>query len=161
MMVDVLMLACLYGMRLVAGGAAVFVPLSPWLIAFSIFLFLSLAIVKRCTELIGGFEPGGDAPSGRGYQLRDMPVLEAMAVASGYVAALVFALYINSPPVMMLYRAPELLWLICVVLIHWISRVVMLTHRGEMHSDPIVFAATDPGSLISAVAIGAVVLVSM
>jgi 4-hydroxybenzoate polyprenyltransferase len=161
MMVDVLMLACLYGMRLVAGGAAVFVPLSPWLIAFSIFLFLSLAIVKRCTELIGGFEPGGDAPSGRGYQLRDMPVLEAMAVASGYVAALVFALYINSPPVMMLYRAPELLWLICVVLIHWISRVVMLTHRGEMHSDPIVFAATDPGSLISAVAIGAVVLVSI
>jgi 4-hydroxybenzoate polyprenyltransferase len=161
MMVDVLMLACLYGMRLVAGGAAVFVPLSPWLIAFSIFLFLSLAIVKRCTELIGGFEPGGDAPSGRGYQLRDMPVLEAMALASGYVAALVFALYINSPPVMMLYRAPELLWLICVVLIHWISRVVMLTHRGEMHSDPIVFAATDPGSLISAVAIGAVVLASM
>jgi hypothetical protein len=63
--------------------------------------------------------------------------------------------------VMMLYRAPELLWLICVVLIHWISRVVMLTHRGEMHSDPIVFAATDPGSLISAVAIGAVVLASM
>lgn len=161
MMVDVLMLACLYGMRLVAGGAAVFVPLSPWLIAFSIFLFLSLAIVKRCTELIGGFEVGGDAPSGRGYQLRDMPVLEAMAVASGYVAALVFAFYINSPPVMVLYRSPEFLWLICIVLIHWISRVVMLTHRGEMHSDPIVFAATDPGSLISAVVIGVVVLASM
>ena len=161
MMVDVLLLACLYGMRLVAGGAAVLVPLSPWLIAFSIFLFLSLAIVKRCTELAGGFEAGHDAPSGRGYQLRDLPVLEAMALASGYVAALVFALYINSPPVIGLYRSPELLWLICVVLIHWISRIVILTHRGEMHSDPIVFAATDPGSLISAVAIGAVIVASI
>ncbi|HLI12941.1 MAG TPA: UbiA family prenyltransferase [Alphaproteobacteria bacterium] len=158
MMVDVLMLACLYGMRLVAGGVAVAVPLSPWLVAFSIFLFLSLAIIKRCTELIACFESGRGDPSGRGYQLRDLPVLEAMAAASGYVAVMVFAFYINSPAVMVLYHSPERLWLICVILIYWIGRMVVLTHRGRMHTDPIVFAATDRVSLVSAAAVAAVVV---
>ena len=161
MTIDVLVLACLYGMRLMAGGAAVAVPLSPWLGAFSIFLFLSLAIVKRCTELVDRIENGKGDPTGRGYQLRDLPILEAMAAAGGYVAVMVFALYINSPAVVALYGSPDRLWLICVFLIYWISRILVLTHRGEMHDDPIVFAATDRWSLVSAALIGAIVLASI
>lgn len=148
-------------MRLMAGGAAVAVPLSPWLGAFSIFLFLSLAIVKRCTELVDRIENGKGDPTGRGYQLRDLPILEAMAAASGYVAVMVFALYINSPAVVALYGSPDRLWLICVFLIYWISRILVLTHRGEMHDDPIVFAATDRWSLVSAALMGAIVLASI
>jgi 4-hydroxybenzoate polyprenyltransferase len=149
MSIDVLTLACLYGLRVVAGGVAVGVPLSTWLVGFLLFLFLSLAIIKRCTELITSIERGAGDPAGRGYQVRDLPVLEAMAAASGYVAVLVFALYIASPQVADLYRAPDRLWLICIILIYWISRMLVMTRRGLMHDDPIVFAAKDKMSLAS------------
>ncbi len=161
MTTDIVTLACLYGIRLVAGSVAAGVPLSPWLAAFSIFLFLSLALVKRCTELIVRAEAGQGDPPGRGYRLRDLPVLEAMAAASGYLAVLVMALYINSPAVVTLYRRPGLLWLSCVILIHWVSRMLIITHRGEMHDDPMIFAATDRGSLISAGLMAAVFLAGM
>ncbi|MGO8917837.1 MAG: UbiA family prenyltransferase [Stellaceae bacterium] len=150
MTVDVVMLACLYGVRLVAGGAATMVPLSPWLQAFAVFFFLSLAVVKRCTELVAHITLGKGDPKGRSYQLRDLPMLEAMAAASGYVAVMVFALYLNSPAVVALYHAPNRLWFICVVLLYWISRILLLTHRGEMRDDPVVFAATDRVSLVCA-----------
>lgn len=159
--VDVVMLACLYGVRLVAGGAATAVPLSPWLQAFAVFLFLSLAIIKRCTELASHIALGKGDPKGRSYQLRDLPVLESMAAASGYVAVMVFALYLNSPAVEALYHAPHRLWFICVVLLYWISRVLLLTHRGEMRDDPVVFAATDRVSLVCAGLAAAVVAVSV
>ena len=161
MTADVLILACLYGMRLVAGGAAVAVPLSPWLVAFSTFLFLSLAIVKRTTELIARGKAGKGDPGGRGYQLRDLPVLEAMAAASGYVAVMVFALYINSPMVAGLYRNPDRLWFICIVLLYWLSRIFILTRRGEMDDDPLVFAATDRTSLLCAAVMAGVIVASI
>jgi 4-hydroxybenzoate polyprenyltransferase/phosphoserine phosphatase len=159
MSIDVLTLACLYGLRVVAGGVAVGVPLSTWLVGFLFFLFLSLAIIKRCTELITSIERGTGDPAGRGYQVRDLPVLEAMAAASGYVAVLVFALYIASPQVASLYRAPDRLWLICIILIYWISRMLVMTRRGLMHDDPIVFAAKDRMSLAS-VALAVAILLS-
>ncbi len=149
MMVDVVLLACLYGIRVVAGGVAVGVPLSVWLVAFSLFLFFSLALVKRCAELIDHAGKGAGDPSGRGYRLEDLPILESMATASGYLSVLVLALYINSPVVGRLYTVPELLWPSCTILLYWISRVLVLTHRGHMHDDPVIFAATDRVSLIS------------
>ncbi len=161
MTIDVVMLACLYGVRLLAGGAATGVSLSQWLQAFAIFLFLSLAIVKRCTELTTYIVNGKGDPKGRGYQLRDLSVLEAMAAASGYVAVMIFALYLSSPAVMALYQHPDRLWFICVVLVFWISRVLLLMHRGDMRDDPVVFAATDRTSLICAVIVGAVVVLSI
>lgn len=161
MTVDILTLACLYGARVVAGAVAVAVALSPWFLGFSTFLFLSLALVKRSTELHNRIESGKTDPAGRGYLLRDLPVLEAMAVASGYVSVMVFALYISSPATVGLYRHPERLWLICLVLLYWLSRVFVLTHRGQMHDDPVVFAATDPVSLISAAVIACVGLLSL
>ena len=167
---DVMTLAGLYGIRIVAGGAAVAVVLSPWLLAFSVFFFLCLALVKRSTELIerpGGRRatdppaPGAVDPPGRGYRLADLSVLQTMAGASGYVAVLVFILYINSPAVAELYGDTQRLWAIPGILLYWVSRVLILTHRGEMHDDPVVFAARDRTSLICAGLIALVVLASI
>jgi 4-hydroxybenzoate polyprenyltransferase len=146
MLVDVVTLACLYGSRLAAGGAATGVPLSPWLAAFAIFLFFSLALIKRCGELADHLDKGRGDPMGRGYRLDDLPALRSMATASGYVSVLVLALYINGDAVGVLYRHPDRLWLNCVLLLFWISRMILVTHRGQMHDDPLVFAATDRSS---------------
>jgi 4-hydroxybenzoate polyprenyltransferase/phosphoserine phosphatase len=158
---DVITLAGLYGIRIVAGGAAVAVALSPWLLAFSVFFFLCLALVKRSTELIDRLGRGSADPPGRGYRLTDLAVLQTMASASGYVAVLVFILYINSPAVAGLYGDTERLWAIPGILLYWISRVLILTHRGEMHDDPVVFAARDRTSLVCAGLIAVVVLASI
>jgi 4-hydroxybenzoate polyprenyltransferase len=158
---DVLVLAALYGIRLIAGGKAVAVTLSPWLLAFSIFFFLCLALVKRSTELIDRLGHGDIDIPGRGYRLTDLSVLQTMASASGYVAVLVFILYINSPAVAGLYGAAERLWAIPVILLYWVSRVLILTHRGEMHDDPVVFAARDRTSLICAALIVLVMVASI
>jgi 4-hydroxybenzoate polyprenyltransferase len=156
--VDVLTLACLYGVRLFAGGVAIGVTLSPWLLMFSTFFFLCLALVKRCTELLERQARDAGDPPGRSYQLSDLPALQAMATTAGYVSVLVFVLYVNSPAVAALYGSPETLWLIPVILLFWISRVLLLTQRGEMHDDPVLFAAKDRTSLACAVLIGVIVL---
>jgi 4-hydroxybenzoate polyprenyltransferase/phosphoserine phosphatase len=158
---DVITLAGLYGIRIVAGGAALAVVLSPWLLAFSIFFFLCLALVKRSTELIERLGRGAVDPPGRGYRLTDLSVLQTMAGASGYVAVLVFILYINSPAVAALYGDTQRLWAIPAILLYWVSRVLILTHRGEMHDDPVVFAARDRASLICAALIALVVVASI
>jgi 4-hydroxybenzoate polyprenyltransferase len=143
MIVDVVTLACLYGSRLAAGAAATAVPLSPWLIALALFLFFSLALMKRWAELADHLTREKGDPLGRGYQLDDLPVIRSMATASGYVSVLVLALYINGDAGGVLYRHPDRLWLNCVLLLFWVSRMIMVTHRGRMHDDPLVFAATD------------------
>ena len=158
MVVDVVLLACLYGIRVVAGGVAVSVPLSVWLVALCLFLFFCLALVKRCAELIDRGSMG--SPPGRGYHEQDLPILESMATASGYLSVLVLALYINNPLVGRFYAFPELLWLICIVLLYWISRILVLTRRGQMHDDPVIFAVTDRtslmcGALVCAIGVGA------
>lgn len=150
--IDVIALACLYGARLLAGAAAASLPLSPWLIAFATFFFLCLALVKRCSELIGHQRRGDGDPRGRGYRLSDLPALQAMAAASGYLSTLVLALYLNSDAVRVLYAHPNRLWLICVIVLFWISRTLLLTHRGEIHDDPVIYAATDRVSQLSVVA---------
>jgi 4-hydroxybenzoate polyprenyltransferase len=161
MLLDVVTLACLYGLRLIAGSAAVDVKLSSWLVAFSIFLFTSLALVKRCAELMDRKKVDLADAAGRDYRTADLPLLESLAAASGFTAILVFSLYMKSPDVALLYSDPSRLWLIPVILIYWISRVLLLTHRGEMHDDPVVFAATDRVSLACGVACLAVVAASV
>jgi 4-hydroxybenzoate polyprenyltransferase/phosphoserine phosphatase len=158
---DVVTLACLYGVRLVAGSAAAAVPLSPWLVAFSIFLFFSLALVKRITELLENIRRNKEDPAGRGYQRTDVPILEAMAAASAYMAVVVMALYVNSPAVTELYRTPHSLWAICVAILIWVSRVLLMTHRGQMHDDPLVFAAKDRFSLATGLIVVAIVAASI
>jgi 4-hydroxybenzoate polyprenyltransferase/phosphoserine phosphatase len=142
-LVDVLTLAGLYTMRLVAGGAAAGVALSFWLLAFSMFLFLSLALVKRYSELLVMQQDNRDNAQGRGYQVGDLEGLAQFGAASGYLAVLVLALYINSEQVKALYARPEAIWLLCPLLLYWISRVWLLARRDQMHEDPVVFAIED------------------
>lgn len=142
-LIDICLLAGLYTTRIVAGAVATDIQLSVWLLAFSIFFFFSLAAIKRQTELADAAATDRTASAGRGYRVEDLPMVMGMATASGYVSILVMGLYVNSPAVLELYANPPVLWGICLVLFYWINRVVMLTHRGEMHDDPVVFAATD------------------
>ncbi len=151
LIVDVLTLAGLYTLRIIAGAAATGVLLSPWMLGFSMFLFLALAAVKRQAELTDQMVTGRSS-SGRAYEVEDLPVLRGVALSAGHAAVLVLALYISSDDVRGLYAFPSLLWLVCPLLLYWVLRMVMKTHRGQMTDDPIVFAATDRVSLLVVVA---------
>lgn len=142
-MIDVVMLAGLYTIRIIAGAVAIGSGLSFWLLAFSMFLFFSLAMLKRYIELLSMQSLGQDSASGRGYLVGDLSLMQSLGAASGYIAVMVLALYINSPESMALYSHPEILWLLCPALLYWISRIWIIAHRGVMHDDPVVFAATD------------------
>lgn len=157
LIVDILTLAGLYTVRILAGGAAAAVVFSPWMLGFSMFLFLSLAAVKRQAELVD-LERTGRASLGRAYLVEDLPVIRAMAMSAGHAAVLVLALYISSDDVQRLYAEPAYLWLICPLLLYWSTRMLMKTHRGAMTDDPIVFAVTDKVSLALGVASAAIVL---
>lgn len=142
-MLDVVVLAALYTIRIIAGTVAIRVEYSFWLLAFSMFIFLSLAMLKRYTELQGLLESGQQMAGGRGYAVDDLPLIQSLGAASGYLSVLVLALYINSTASEVLYRHPHVLWLLCPLLLYWISRIWVVAHRGLMHDDPIVFAVTD------------------
>lgn len=143
---DVLLLAGLYTLRVLAGVAASHVRFSTWLLAFSMFFFLSLAFLKRYAEL-SQLEGGPEqAIARRGYLRGDREWLGSMGGSSGYISVLVLALYINSDQVVALYHQPLLLWLVCPLLLFWISRMWLLAHRGRIHQDPIVAAVRDPAS---------------
>jgi 4-hydroxybenzoate polyprenyltransferase/phosphoserine phosphatase len=147
---DVIILAGLYALRVLGGVAATSIPPSFWLLAFSMFMFLSLALVKRYAEMEAVARRGQSQARGRGYLTSDMPLLESMGLASGYLAVLVVALYINSPEIHAGYRHPVSLWPVCPLILFWISRIWLKTHRGEMHDDPVVYAARDRFSLFIA-----------
>ncbi len=145
---DALCLAVLYMLRIVAGAVATNVPLSFWLLLFSVFFFLSLALVKRYVELDALRRSGKNNMPGRGYQPEDLMLLEVFGIVSGYLSVLVLALYINSPNITILYRHPKVIWGLCLVILYWISRVWLRTHRGKMHDDPVVFALKDKSSYL-------------
>jgi 4-hydroxybenzoate polyprenyltransferase len=147
-LIDVFTLAALYTARIVAGGAADDIALSYWLILFSGLLFLSLAMVKRYTELDALVRNGKTEAAGRGYLAQDVMILCAFGTASAYAAVLVLALYMNSPEIKMLYQHEQPMWVLFGLLLYWISRVWMLAFRGQMNDDPIVFAIKDRTSLI-------------
>ncbi|MQT14262.1 UbiA family prenyltransferase [Segnochrobactrum spirostomi] len=159
-LVDVITLAGLYTIRVFGGVAALSMAWSPWLMMFSLFLFLSLAAVKRCSELIDRQKAGKEPPPGRGYHFEDLRVMLPLGVAAGYGAVAVVALYLNSPEVRALYEHPNRLWLLCPIVLYWISRILILCNRGQMHEDPVVFATTDKVSLLTAAAGIAVVVFS-
>jgi 4-hydroxybenzoate polyprenyltransferase len=150
-LVDVFALAALYTLRLIAGAAAVGIPPSFWLLAFSMFLFLSLAMVKRYAELVESLNKGEDVTPGRGYRIADLEVLASLGSSSGFAAVLVLGFYINNESVMQGYRLPEAMWLLCPLLLYWVSRLWIMTRRGWMDDDPIVFSVRDRASRIVAV----------
>ncbi|MBU3548034.1 UbiA family prenyltransferase [Polynucleobacter sp. P1-05-14] len=147
--IDVLTLAGLYTLRIIAGAAAISVPLSFWLLTFSMFIFLSLAFIKRFSELKSARHANLDGPlRGRGYEYQDIELVSTMGISSGYLAVLVLALYIQDGRTSELYHTPQFIWLACPILLFWISRAWLITHRGQMHDDPIVFAIKDKSSWI-------------
>nr|AYM53728.1 transmembrane protein [Archangium gephyra] len=148
MMLDVLVLAGLYTVRIFGGSLAVGVPTSSWLFSFSMFLFLSLALVKRLSEVRRLRQANESAAPGRGYVAGDYEQLAILGVSSGYLSVLVLALYITSKEVTVLYLSPERLWLLCPVMLYWVGRVWLLAHRGLVNEDPLVFALKDKVSYV-------------
>lgn len=148
MVIDVMALAALYTLRIINGAVALDIALSFWLLLFSMFIFLSLALVKRFAELFQ-LRAGGDTDlaRGRGYSADDLPMVAALGAAAGYLAVMVLALYINDAHTLLLYRQPQIIWLACPLLLTWISRVWMLAQRGAMDEDPLIFAVRDRVSL--------------
>ena len=159
--VDVLVLAALYTLRVLAGIAAAQVRFSTWLLAFSMFLFLSLAFLKRFTEVSAMEGAATEQVRRRGYIRGDREWLGSMGGASGYLSVLVLALYINSEQVVALYRAPLLLWLVCPLLLFWTSRMWLLAHRGQIHDDPIVATVRDPVSYLLGALVGLVLYIAL
>lgn len=153
---DVVVLSAFYALRVIAGGAAVGITPSPWLLGFCLFFFLNLAFLKRYADLssAGPFE----SPGRRGYRREDGSILRALGPASGYMAVAILALYIQSEEVELLYANPTLLWLTTPLVVFWFARAWLFAHRGELHHDPVVFAIRDPGSWWVALAGVAVVL---
>jgi 4-hydroxybenzoate polyprenyltransferase len=158
MLVDCLALAMLYTVRIVAGAAAAGLALSFWLLAFAVFLFLSLAFVKRYAELELQILSGNTKAHGRGYLTSDAPLIQTLGVTAGYGGVLVLALYLNSDAVLRLYRTPEIMWAAMPVLLFWVSWMWMQAHRGNMHDDPLVFAVKDKASLAAGVAFALVLV---
>jgi 4-hydroxybenzoate polyprenyltransferase/phosphoserine phosphatase len=160
LMVDVVALAVLYTVRVIAGAVAISVTPSEWLLAFSMLIFTCLALVKRYVELAMRIDKELPDPSNRNYRLVDLPIIGALASASGFNAVTIFALYVSSPAVQGLYRRPELLWLVCPALLYWLSRIVVLAHRRVIDDDPIVFALRDRNSLITGALMFAIIFVA-
>lgn len=154
---DVMTLAMLYTLRIVAGAAAAGVALSFWLLSFALFVFLSLAMIKRYSELVAACDAGlGGLVRGRGYRTQDLGMVAELGSSAGYLSVLVLALYIQDSHTSTLYTRPQLIWIACPLLLFWLSRAWLISHRGQMHDDPIVFALTDRVSWVVALLFGAV-----
>jgi 4-hydroxybenzoate polyprenyltransferase len=159
-LIDVIALGGLYTIRVFGGVEAAEQQQSQWLLMFSLFLFMCLATVKRCSELVARRE-ANQPMLGRGYRLADLNVLFPLGAASGFSAVLVVTLYLSSPEVRALYSHPMRMWLICPLLLYWISRVLVLANRNEMHDDPVIFALTDRVSWLTTAAVAAIVTASI
>ena len=155
--VDVFTLTALYVVRIVAGGVATGTPLSSWLLGFALFFFLSLAFVKRYTELLTAT---GGVP-GRAYGAEDAPWIHAIGVCSGYMAGVVLALYVNAPDIVALYSRPQVLWSLCPLMLFWITRLWFRASRGLIHDDPVVEALKDWVSYVTLTCIAVTMLVAI
>jgi 4-hydroxybenzoate polyprenyltransferase len=148
-LVDVMVLSLLYTLRIIAGSVAATVNTSSWLLAFSVFIFFSLALVKRCSELVVLQQKGRDTTHGRDYRTADLVVLWPLGVSSALCAVVVFGLFISAAETQARYLNPQILWFVAIGLIYWLARLWIKTARGEMHDDPLVFAVRDNGSRIT------------
>lgn len=162
--IDVMILAGLYSMRIISGAFLIGTNPTFWLMAFSLFIFFSLALVKRYSELKTIISLNEEeiffTYSRRNYVSDDMPILKNIGIGSGMLSVLVFALYINSIEIRMLYDTPQLLWFALPILLFWICNIWFLASRGEMHDDPVVFALKDKLSLLSAFCMGTILFLA-
>jgi 4-hydroxybenzoate polyprenyltransferase len=157
-LVDIILLAILYTVRIVGGGVATGVHVSQWLLGLSMFIFFSLACVKRFSELLVLQQRNEPRSWGRGYGVGDIEQVASFGTASGYIAVLVLALYVSSREVVELYANPSVIWMACPLLLYWISRIWLLARRGFVHDDPLIFALQDKVTYAVA-AIGAIIFI--
>ena len=152
---DIITLSFLYTLRILAGVFACNLIPTFWMLAFSMFIFLSLALVKRYSELREARLNGNNEKTkGRGYYPADLEIISSLGAASGYLSVMVLALYIQDQSTIAMYHHPQIIWAACPVLLFWITRLWLLTNRGEMHDDPVIYAVTDKVSLISGLVFG-------
>ncbi len=162
MSADIIALAVLYTVRIVAGSFACGLVPTFWILAFSVFLFLSLALVKRYAELHDKRLKGkSDKTSSRGYFPSDLEMISSLGASSGYLSVMVLALYIQDKTTITLYRNPEIIWIAVPLLLFWISRIWILTHRGQMHEDPVLFAIKDRVSIIVVVLFASIFILAI
>jgi 4-hydroxybenzoate polyprenyltransferase/phosphoserine phosphatase len=161
MLIDIIVLAALYAIRVIGGAAAISVPVSEWLLGFSMFIFLSVALIKRYVELAARIDEDLPDPSNRNYRKSDLSVIGALAAAAGFNSITIFALYISSDKVALQYAHPKALWLICPILTYWIARALMMAHRRHMDDDPVLFALKDRNSQLALAIVGAILLVAI
>ena len=145
-LLDVITLSMLYTLRILAGSVVIGVATSTWLLAFSVFMFLSLALVKRCSELVSLKQAGSEITRGRDYRVTDLDVLWPLGLGAAMSSVVVFGLFTNAPDTRARYATPDLLWIVALGLIYWLARLWIKTSRGEMHDDPVVYAIKDFGS---------------
>lgn len=157
-LLDVLMLALLYTLRILAGSVAVGITTSSWLLTFSAFIFLSLALIKRCAELLTMSQMGKEATSGRDYRVTDLVILWPLGTGAALCAVVVFGLFISAAETQLRYASPQLLWLVAIGLMYWLARLWIKTVRGEMDDDPLIFALQDLGSRMTILAMIATML---
>jgi 4-hydroxybenzoate polyprenyltransferase len=160
-LLDVFVLSSFYSFRILAGALISATPLSQWFLAFSMFFFLSLAMAKRYSELLFASDLVRDGNSGRGYHHGDRELMLSLGVGSSFSAVVIFSLYVHSPDVSLLYSSPEFLFLLCPIVLYWLSRNWLLAHRGELKEDPVTLAIRDPVSYGVALASAAVIAASM
>lgn len=158
MLIDIVTLAGLYSIRIVGGAAAISVPISEWLLGFSLFIFTSLALIKRYVEMAARLDADLPNPTNRNYRKTDLDIIAALAAASGFNAVTLFTLYISSDTVRKLYSNPEFLWVICPIMLYWLGRVIMMAHRRILDDDPIVFAVRDRNSRLAGVLVVAILV---
>jgi len=152
---DIIILSLLYTIRILAGVYACTLIPTFWMLAFSMFIFLSLALVKRYSELREAHLNGNNEKAkGRGYYPDDLEMISSLGAASGYLSVMVLALYIQDHATVAMYRHPQIIWAACPVLLFWITRLWLLTNRGEMHDDPVIYAVTDKISILSGLIFG-------
>lgn len=156
---DVILLACLYVLRIVSGALTLSLPLSHWLLGFTGFLFLGLALIKRMGAMILAGEKEGIP--GRAWVMSDLPVALCLATSSGIGSVVVMSLYINSLQAQALYSNPEYLWFICPVLLWWYNRLLILAHRGRINDDPLFYAINERASWLAALIIGIIFWISI
>lgn len=161
MIVDIVALASLYTIRVIGGAVAISVPVSEWLLGFSMFIFTSLALIKRYVELAARVDADLPDPTNRNYRKADLSIVAALAAAAGFNAVTVFALYVSSDTVRHLYRHPIALWLVCPILMYWLGRALLMAHRRLMDDDPIVFALKDLNSLVAFGLIGVIMIAAI
>jgi 4-hydroxybenzoate polyprenyltransferase len=160
LLLDVHCLGALYTIRVLAGSAATGVAPSQWLLAFCLFLFLSLALVKRVSEVQHLLRENLESAKGRSYRATDLQALASLGTGSGFICVLILALYIQSPQVTALYKTPPVLWVLCPLFTYWMSRVWMIAYRGKMNQDPVVFALKDKVSYLVGLCAAAVMIVA-